>query len=805
MAEQIHKRLIEEEMKESYIDYSMSVIVGRALPDVRDGLKPVHRRVLYTMKELGLLHNKPFKKSANVVGTCMAKFHPHGDVAIYDTLVRMAQNFSLRYPLVDGQGNWGSQDGDFAAAQRYTEARMTKLAEEMMLDIEKETVNFVPNYDGSLEEPVVLPSKVPLLLINGSSGIAVGMATNIPPHNLKEIAKGVTKTIEDPEVSAAELMDIVKGPDFPTGGIISSTVGLRAAYSKGRGKILVKARINKETKKEKEILVVTEIPYMVNKSSLLVEIAELVKSGIVQDVSDIMDESDRKGMRIVIEIKKSGNSEIVLNQLLKHTQLQTTFGIIMLALHNSQPVVMGLKDMLSHFVKHREEVIKRRTQFDLDKSLERSHILQGMIIALEDVDNIVKTIKESNDVDLASENLIKRFNLSDKQAKAILEMKLQKLTSLETEKIREEQNELLKLIEELKSILDSRQKILDIIKNDMKELSEKYGDERRTEIIEGEEEIEDEDLIPKETVVVTATHSGYVKRLPIETYRIQKRGGTGVKGTEIKKEDTVEHLFVTGTHDHVLCFSNSGRLYWLKAYQIPEASRYAKGKAIVNLFSLEKGEGITAFIPVKEFDPDKYLIIATKNGIVKKTSLEAYSNPRKGGIIGITLHENDSLVNVLLTSGFDELIIASKKGNAVRFNEKDVRGVGRSASGVRGIRLEKNDEVVGMEKITESKTLLTITENGYGKRTEISDYRLIRRGGKGVINIKTSERNGNVVCIKAVNEDDEVMTISEKGIIIRMPVKDISCIGRNTQGVRIMRLKEGDRVTTVEKVVEEEF
>jgi|APSaa5957512622_1039677.scaffolds.fasta_scaffold01293_15 DNA gyrase subunit A len=798
----IIKQLIEQEMKQSYLDYSMSVIVGRALPDVRDGLKPVHRRILFSMQQLGFYFNKPFKKSARIVGDVIGKYHPHGDTAIYDTLVRMAQDFSLRYPLIKGQGNFGNIDGDRAAAMRYTEAKLAKISEELLTDIQKETVDFQDNFDNSRKEPIVLPAKIPNLLLNGSTGIAVGMATNIPPHNLLELCEAIIHLVKNPESSIEDLMEFVKGPDFPTGGIIAGKQGIYYAYKTGRGKIRVKAKFHTEEKKNREALIVTEIPYMVNKSMLLQSIAHLVNEKVIEGISDIRDESDREGMRVVIELKKGADGNVITNLLYKHTSLQTTFGVIMLALDHNQPKVMNLKEILSHFIDHRVEVITRRTQFDLKKAEARAHILEGLKIALTNIDEVVKGIKASSDVNEAREFLINTYTLSEKQAQAILDMKLQKLTSLETNKIDEEHKNLMELINELKSILDSEQKILDIITEDLEELKKKYNSKRRTEIHEGEDEdIEIEDLIPEEDVVVTMTSSGYVKRIPLIEYKVQRRGGVGVKGTEKKEEDVVENLFVTSTHNYLLCFSSSGQVYWIKAYKIPEMGKYSKGKAIVNLLNLKQGDKITTVIPIKMFDDKSYLLMTTKNGLIKKTNLKNYSKPRKGGIIGIKLRDNDELVNVKLTNNYQRFIIASKDGQAVRFDEKDVRDMGRNSMGVRGIRLNPGDEVIGMELAEETKSLLTVTEHGYGKRSPIVDYRLISRGGKGVRNIKTSSRNGKVVSIKTVSDEDEIIAISENGIVIRMQAKDISIIGRNTQGVRVMRLREGDKVTTVAKIV----
>lgn len=798
--ERIIKKPIEIEMKEAYLDYSMSVIIGRALPDVRDGLKPVHRRIIHVMNEIGLKYNGRFKKSAAVVGETLAKYHPHGDAAVYDSMVRMAQDWSLRYPLVKGQGNFGNIDGDAAASYRYTEAKLAKIAEELLADINKETVNWLDNFDGSLKEPEVLPAKLPNLLINGSTGIAVGMATNIPPHNLTEVCRAIIALIENPNADVPELMQHVKGPDFPTGGIICGKMGIMNAYKTGRGKLQVRAKALIEQKKDKQTIIITEIPYQVNKSNLIEGIASLVTEKTIEGISDIRDESDREGMRIVIEIKRGADANVVLNQLYKHSQLETTFGIIMLAIDNKQPKVMTLKEVLNYYLAHRKEVIVKRTKFDVEKAQARAHILEGLEIALNNIDPIVKGIKESKTVEIARNFLITKYKLSEIQANAILDMKLQKITSLETEKIKEEFQEIKKLIIELNSILASHEKVLDLIKTDLRDLIENYGDERKTELSDIEEELEMEDLIPDEEVAVLMTSSGYIKRMPVQEYKLQRRGGVGVKGTEKKEEDDVETIIHTRTHNYLLCFSNQGQVYWLKVYQVPEAGKYAKGKAIINLLNISEGERITTVIPIKHFDDKHFLIMMTKSGLVKKTELMEYSRPRANGIVGIKLVEGDELVTVKLTPGTLKFIIGTKKGMAVRFEEAEVRDVGRNSQGVRGIRLKKGDAVIGMEVAIDTGQLLTITENGFGKRTEIPEYRLISRGGKGVINIQTTDRNGDVVAIKTVKDNDEIMVVSKNGIVIRTPVTDIPNIGRNTQGVRIMRLREGDKVSTVEKI-----
>ena len=797
-------RIIQDEMKQSYLDYSMSVIVGRALPDVRDGLKPVHRRVLYAMWESSLLHDKPFRKSAFVVGRVISALHPHGDAAVYDTLVRLAQDFSMRYPLVDGQGNWGSIDGDHSAAMRYTECRLTKLAEEMLEDIDKRTVRFIPNFDNSTTEPVVLPSKLPNLLINGSSGIAVGMATNIPPHNVGEIIDAVIKQTDKPDLSIEDLMRIIQGPDFPTGALICGRNGIREAYSTGRGKILIRAKTSLEQGKNKSVIVVNEIPFLVNKSELLEEIAELVRDKKIVGISDLRDESDRHGIRIIIELKKDADSNIVLNQLFQHTRLQTTFGVIMLALVNNEPKILNIKQLIHYYIEHRKAVVRKRTLFDLNKAQTRAHILEGLIIALTNINNIIKLIKESKSVETAKEALLSNFSLTNEQAVAILEMRLQRLTSLEQEKIRQEHSNLMNLVEELKSILSNPQKILDIIKKEVIELKEKYNDARRTQIIELESvELETEDLIKEEEMAITITNSGYIKRLPLQTYKLQHRGGKGIIATTTKDEDIVMDIFIASTHSYMLFFTNKGRVYWLKVYNIPEASRQARGKAIVNLLELGNDEIVTAFVPVRNFDNAHYLIMATKKGTAKKTELMAYSNPRRHGIVAITLEKGDELINVEMTDGTQQIILATKNGIAVRFEERDVRATGRSAQGVRGISLKDNDEVIGMVVASDDKSLLSVTENGYGKRTPISEYRLINRGGSGVINIQCTERNGKVVAVCSVTDSYDILFVSKNGIIIRVPASDISAIGRNTQGVRIMKLEANDKVVSAVKVARE--
>lgn len=796
---------IEEEMKDSYINYAMSVIVGRALPDVRDGLKPAHRRVLFAMKELGVEHSKPYKKCARIVGEVLGKFHPHGDVAVYDTLVRMAQDFSLRYPLIEGQGNFGSVDGDSAAAMRYTEARLSRITDYMLLDIEKNTVDFVPNFDGSLEEPVVLPACLPNLLVNGSSGIAVGMATNIPPHNLTEIAEAVMFVIDDPSCDPKDLLKKVKGPDFPTGGIIRGYEGIKNAYTTGRGLLKVHAKaFIEEQKNGKEMIVVKELPYQVNKANLIEAIAELIQDKKIDGITDLRDESDKDGMRIVIEIRRGTNSKVVLNQLYKHTQMQQTFGVIMLALVEGRPRVLNLKEILEEFVRHRKEIVTRRTKYDLEKAQDRAHILEGFKIALKELDRVIKIIRASKDPQEAKTELIKKIELSDRQAQAILEMQLQRLTHLERDKIDSEYLELIKKIELFKSILESEKKVLEIIKQEMKELVEKFGDTRRTEVLPEAEELEIEDLIAEEDVVITISHTGYIKRLPVSSYRKQRRGGKGVTGADMKEEDFVEHLFIASTHDYILFFTDKGIVHWLKVHEIPEAGRTSKGRPIINLLMLGTGENISAFVPVRQFKDGEYLVMATKNGTIKKTALNAYSNPRRGGIIGITLEKDDALIKVQRTDGNAELLLATREGKAIRFKETQVRDMGRGAKGVRGIRLGKKDLLIGMEVAKSDQTILTVTQEGFGKRTEFKEYRLQSRGGKGIINIKVTGKNGEAVGMKTVSDKDEVMLITEKGMIVRSPVKDIRATGRSTQGVRLMKLDKGDKISSVAKIVPED-
>jgi DNA gyrase subunit A len=800
--EEIIPRIIEEEMKQSYVDYAMSVIVGRALPDVRDGLKPVHRRILFAMNDMGMVHNKPFKKSARIVGEVLGKYHPHGDTAVYDSLARMVQPFSLRYPLIDGQGNFGSIDGDSPAAMRYTEARLKKLSEEILQDIDKKTVKFAPNFDGSLNEPTVLPSKVPNLLINGSSGIAVGMATNIPPHNMGEVVDGTIALIDNPEIEIEELNKYIQGPDFPTGAIICGREGVGHAYKTGRGRIIVRAKT--EIQPEKNRIVVTEIPYMVNKAEMIKQIADLVNSDKIRGISDIRDESDRDGMSIIFELKKDANPNVVLNQLFKHSRLQDTFGIIMVALVNNEPRLLNIKNIIRYFVEHRKIIVTKRTEFDLEKAKDRAHILEGLLIALKDIDRTVKLIKESSSVEEARSTLQENLTISEKQAAAILDMKLQKLAALEHEKIKKEHSQLLTLIKELGEILASEERILEIIKSELLELKKSYGDARRTGIeIAEAETFEMEDLIKQEDMVITITHSGYIKRQPLKTYRQQKRGGKGIIAAGTKDSDFVEDIFIADTHAYILFFTNKGRIHWLKVYNVPEGSRQALGKSIVNLLHLEQDEKISAFIPIPEFKAGDFLIMATKNGTIKKTDLMAYSNPRKGGIIAITLEPNDELIGVVKTDGKKQIMLATKNGAAVRFKETDVRPTGRSAKGVKGATLRHSDQTIGMVVANDNETLLTITENGFGKRTLVSEYRLTRRGGVGVKNIICSERNGPVVSVKSITDNDELMFISRDGITIRTPAKGISVIGRATQGMTLMKLQEEDKVVAAAKIIKE--
>lgn len=796
---------IEDEMKNSYIDYAMSVIVGRALPDIRDGLKPVHRRILYAMNDLGLNVGKPHKKSARVVGEVLGKYHPHGDVAVYDSMVRMAQNFSCRYPLVDGQGNFGSLDGDAAAAMRYTEVRLNQLAEELLKDISSNTVNFIPNFDDTLQEPEVLPANLPNLLLNGSSGIAVGMATNIPPHNLNEVIDATVLLIDNPEASIDELIQLLPAPDFPTGGTIYGLEGVKESYRTGRGRVVVRANARIEAiKGGRESIIVSEIPYQVNKANLVAKIAELVRSKKIEGISALRDESDRDGIRIVVELKRDENAQVILNQLYSYTQMETTFGVIMLALVDKQPKVLNLKEIINYYLEHRHEVIVRRTKYELKLAEERAHILEGLKIALANLDEVIEIIKKSNTPSEARNILISRFALTEKQAQAILEMQLQRLTGLEQHKIEKEYLDLIQTIERLKTILSARQNVMNIVKKDLLEAKKKYGDVRRTQIVEAVTEFKVEDLIAEEDMVITISHAGYIKRLPLSVYRMQKRGGVGVTGMPTKEEDFVAQLYVASTHEYILFFTTKGKVYWLKVYELPEIGRATKGKAIVNLLNLEEGEKIAASIPVKQFNEGEYLIMATKNGVIKKTPLTDYSRPRTGGIIALLLRSDDELIRVDMTTGNNDIILATQNGKSIRFKEAQIRSTARATTGVKGIELKEDDHLVGMEVVHEGLSLLTVTVNGYGKRTDFSEYRCQSRGGSGVIDIKTNERNGHVVSIHEVSGDDEVMMITEAGMIIRCPVKGISVIGRNTQGVRLIRLREGDRVVAVDKIIGKE-
>jgi len=807
MVSELHTHVvkIEDEMKKSYIEYSMSVIVGRALPDIRDGLKPVHRRVLYGMYDLKNYFNRPFKKSARLVGDVIGKYHPHGDAAVYDTIVRMAQDFSLRYPLVDGQGNFGSVDGDPPAAMRYTEVRMTRLAQDFLSDLEKETVGFTPNYDGSLQEPDILPTTIPNLLINGSSGIAVGMATNIPPHNLSEICNAVVRVIDKPDIHLDELIGIVFGPDFPTAGFILGKKGIREAYRTGRGIIKIRARAFVEkVGKTRERVVISEIPYQVNKSKLLEKMAALVREKKIEGISDIRDESDRDGMRIVVEVKRDGKALVILNRLYKFTQMETSFGIIMLAIVNGRPEILTLKRILEHFVAHRREIIIRRTIYDLRRAEERAHILEGLKKALDFLDDVIELIRTSSDPKEAKARLMSDLDLSDIQAQAILDMRLQRLTGLEREKINAEYQDLIKNIARFKAILESEAMVLQIIKDETKDIQKKYGDERRTEILEDVGDIDMEDLIAEEDMVVTISHDGYIKRNPISLYRAQRRGGKGMTGVKPKAEDFVELLFVASSHDYFLFFTNKGRVHWKKVHEIPEGGRVTRGKAIVNLLQLQRGERVATTLSVKGFEEGKYVVMASRKGLVKKTTLESYSHPRSIGIIALKIREEDELIAVRVSSGEQDIFLTTRQGKSIRFKETDLRDMGRVAAGNIGIRMERGDEVVGMEVLKEGATILTVTENGYGKRTRTEEYRAQARGGKGILTIKASERNGPVVYSSQVSGQDELMIITGHGKIIRLRVADISVIGRNTQGVKLINLGEGEKVVGVARLMEDE-
>lgn len=798
---------IEEEMQKSYIDYAMSVIVQRALPDVRDGLKPVHRRILYAMQEAGMASNKPYKKSARIVGEVLGKYHPHGDTSVYDAIVRLAQNFSTRYLMVDGHGNFGSVDGDSAAAMRYTEVRMAKVAEVMLEDIEKETVDFVPNYDESLKEPSVLPAKVPALLINGSAGIAVGMATNIPPHNLSEVVDGLIMLIDNSDIEIPELMTAIKGPDFPTGATILGTEGIRSAYTTGRGIVKIRAQAEIEPmQKGKHRIVVTEIPYQVNKARLIESIAQLVKDGVIEGITDLRDESDRRGMRIVVELRNDVVPDVILNQLYKHTKLQDSFGIIMLALVDGHPRVLNLKEILVHYLNHQKEVITRRTRYELGKAKDRAHILEGLKIALDNLDAVINTIRSSANADIAKTALVEKFTLSLRQAQAILDMRLQRLTGLERKKIDDEYIDVMETIDWLESVLADEQKVLNIIKEDLLEMKKKFGDARRTILSHDTSSMDMEDLIAEEDIVITISHQGYIKRQTLDNFRNQKRGGVGKTGGSGKKnDDCAEHLFLSTTHHNILFFTNKGRVYRQKGYEIPEAGRTAKGTAIINLLPIEQGEKITAVIPVKEFKTEQYMFMATDKGTVKKTNLEDFNSARKVGLIAITLDENEQLIGVELTDGNSEIILATRNGIAIRFDEQDVRPMGRTAHGVRGIQLNYGDEVVAMDSVTsENSEVLTATEQGLGKRTSVSEYRKQTRGGKGVINIKVNEKTGIVIGMKVITPGQEIMMITAAGIIIRIDVEGISQFGRNAQGVKLMTLNDDDKVVSLAAVQQAE-
>ena len=797
---------IEDEMKKSYMDYAMSVIIGRAIPDVRDGLKPVHRRVLFAMNEMGNRWNKPYKKSARIVGDIIGKYHPHGDQAAYDTIVRMAQDFSMRYLLVDGQGNFGSIDGDPPAAMRYTEVRMARISEELLADLEKNTVNFIPNYDESMEEPSVLPAKIPLLLLNGTSGIAVGVATNIPPHNLREVIDGTIALIREPEISVDDLIRYIPGPDFPTAGFINGREGILSAYRTGRGIIRMRARalIEKNARNDRESIVVTELPYQVNKANLIEKISELVKQKKISGIADLRDESDREGIRVVLDLKRDEASAVVLNQLYKHTQMESTFGIIMLAIDRGQPRVFNLKEILQSFLEFRKEVVVRRTTFDLAKARERAHILEGLIIALDRIDEVVAVIKASGSPQEAAAALCSRFGLTDVQAKAILDMRLQRLTGLEREKIDAEYTEISALIHKLQGILDDPQKVLDVIVGELTEIRTRYGDERRTEIVFSSEEIDIEDLIVEEDMVVTVSHAGYIKRNAVSLYKSQRRGGRGKIGMGTKEEDFVERIFIASTHHYVLIFTSRGRLYWLKVYQIPQAGRAAKGKAIVNLINLTEGERVAAVLPVREFSGEKSVVMVTRKGTIKKTELSAFSNPRAGGIIAISVEEGDELIDVQLTIGKQDIFLGTRKGKAIRFKEEGVRDMGRTARGVRGIRMAPEDRVIGMEIPTEGNTILTVSEMGYGKRTEIEEYRLQTRGGKGTINLRTVPKVGDVSGILQVTGSEDIMLISDTGRIVRMRSEEVRVIHRSTQGVRLIDLDENEKLVGVARAEREE-
>src|SRR5881409_3064819 len=804
--ERILPRLIEDELKESFLDYSMSVIVQRALPDVRDGLKPVHRRILYAMNELGLVPGRPYKKSATVVGDVLGKYHPHGDVALYDSLVRMVQSFSLRYPLVDGQGNFGSVDGDPPAAYRYTEARLTRIAMTMLDDIDKNTVDFVPNFDDRLQEPTVLPARLPNLIVNGTSGIAVGMATNIPPHNLAETVEAINHLVDHSDASIKDLRKFIKGPDFPTGAIIYGREGIKECYEKGRGLMVLRARAVVEEKEStgKQQIVVTEIPYQVNKANLIAQIAELANDKKIDGISDIQDYSDREGMRVVIDLKRDAVPAVVLNQLYKHSQMQTTFGAIMLALVDGAPKEMNLKEILEHFIEHRHTVIVRRTEFELKRAQDREHILEGLKIAVDNIDEVVKIIRKSKDTPTADASLRKRFKLSEKQSAEILNMRLARLTALEITKLEDELKEVRKFIKECKEILGSKPRRLKILKEELSELAHGFGDERRTEIVADQGEFSIEDLIAEEDMVITVSHAGYIKRLPVTAYRRQRRGGRGVISAQTKDDDWVEHLFIASTHDYVMFFTQQGQCYWLKVHEIPQAARAARAKPILSCIAMKPDERLASLVPVREFSEDQYLLFATKNGVVKKTRLSEFGNPRSVGIRAINIEKGDELIDVQVTDGRNDIVLATRHGMSIQFHEKDVRDMGRTATGVKGIELDKKDQVIDLVVVRRKSTLLTVTEKGMGKRSELDEYRVQHRGGRGIITLKRSDKTGDIVALKEVLPDDELMMITKKGIMIRVPVEGIRISGRNTQGVKIMNLIPGDLVVDVARVVKED-
>jgi len=804
--ERILPRLIEDELKDSYLDYSMSVIVGRALPDVRDGLKPVHRRILYAMHELGLVPGRPYKKSATVVGDVLGKYHPHGDMSVYDALVRMVQEFSLRYPLVDGQGNFGSVDGDPAAAYRYTEARLTRVAMTMLEDIDKNTVGFLPNFDDRLQEPTVLPSKIPNLIVNGASGIAVGMATNIPPHNLGEVVQAIHHLIDHPDATVKDLRKFVRGPDFPTGAIIYGRDGIKDCYEKGRGRIVVRARAAIEEKQSsgRYQIVVSEIPYQVNKSTLITHMAQLVNDKRLEGISDIRDESDREGMRVVIELKRDAVPAVVLNQLYKHTAMQTTFGAIMLALVDGVPKEMALKEILQHFIDHRHEVITRRTEFELTRAQDREHILEGLKIAVDHIDEVIRIIRKSKDTPTADAALRKRFKLSERQSAEILNMRLARLTALEINKLEEELKDVRKFIKECKEILGSKPRRMKILKEELGEVSHGFGDARRTEIVADQGEFSIEDLIAEEDMVITVSHSGYIKRLPVSAYRRQRRGGRGVTAAHTREDDWVEHLFIASTHDYVMFFTDTGHCYWLKVHEIPQAARAARGKPVLSCVAIKPDERTAALVPVREFTDDQFLLFATKKGVVKKTKLSEYGNPRSTGIRAINIDAGDELIDVQVTDGRNDVVLATSQGMSIRFHEQDVRDMGRAATGVKGIELDKKDHVIDMVIVRRASTLLTVTEKGMGKRSELDEYRVQHRGGRGIITLRHNDKTGGVVALKEVLPDDELMMITKKGIIIRVPVEGIRITGRNTSGVKIMNMTAGDLVVDVARVVKED-